>query len=126
MAIANNGASCNLATVATTPPAIFSNLTPDCKPIAAKSRRYSQSDQQFIRKEVSRLLHEGIIERSSSPWRAQLLITNENSKKRMVVDYSQTINKFTPLDAYPFPNKEDQVNKIAQYKYFSHLDLTSA
>ena len=48
------------------------------------------------------MLKEGIMEPSQSPWRAQILVVSpENHKKRLVVDYSQTINRFTLLDAYP-------------------------
>ncbi|CAB4023461.1 Hypothetical predicted protein [Paramuricea clavata] len=50
------------------PPEPFANLTSDCHPIATKSRRYSQEDTEFIDKEVTRLLEEGIIEPSQSPW----------------------------------------------------------
>ena len=44
----------------------------------------------------------------------------------MCVDYSQTINKFTYLDAYPLPRLEDQINELSKYHFFSTLDLTSA
>ncbi len=75
-----------------------------CKSIAVKSRCYSLKDKEFFAMEVKRLLKENIIEPSKSPWRAQVQITtNENHKKRMVVDYSQTINRYTQLDAYPLP-----------------------
>ena len=37
----------------------------------------------------------------------------------MVVDYSETINKYTQLDAYPLPKIAEMVNKIAQYKNFN-------
>ena len=77
--------------------------------------------------ETKRLLLEGIIERSNSPWRAQVVVTtNENYKKRMCIDYSQTVNKFTLLDGYPLPRLQDVVNKVSQYNVFSTLDLKSA
>ncbi|XP_072098229.1 uncharacterized protein [Mobula birostris] len=44
----------------------------------------------------------------------------------MVVDYSQTINRLTQLDAYPLPRIADMVNQIAQYKVYSTIDLKSA
>ena len=44
----------------------------------------------------------------------------------MVVDYSETINKYTQLDAYPFPKIDEMVYEIAQYKVFSTIDLRSA
>ena len=30
------------------PPSVFPHITPDCKPVAAKSRRYSQEDREYI------------------------------------------------------------------------------
>lgn len=118
---------CGLAAMDIEPPELFANLTDDCHPIATKSRRYSEEDRKFIDLEVGKLLKEGIIENSNSPWRAQVLVArSENHKKRLVIDYSATINKFTLLDAYPLPKISDLVNTIAQYKVFSTVDLKSA
>ena len=118
---------CNLLAARIDPPKLFNNIQADCKPIAIKSRRYSPADQNFIKSEVDRLLSEHIIEPSNSPWRAQVLVTtNERHKKRMVVDYSQTINRFTQLDAYPLPRLDEMIGKISQYTVFSALDLQSA
>ena len=84
-------------------------------------------DKQFIESQITSLLQDNIIEPSNSPWRAQVLVTtNERHKKRMVVDYSQTINRFTLLDAYPQKNISEMVEQISQYKIFSTLDLRSA
>lgn len=33
-------------------------------------------------------------------------------KKRMCIDYSQTINLFTELEAYPLPRIDDLINKL--------------
>ena len=45
------------------PPDLFYNLSPDCKPIATKSRKkYNTSDKTFTKSEIQRLLSEGIIE----------------------------------------------------------------
>jgi hypothetical protein len=80
------------------PPEPFANLTPDCHPIATKSRRFSQEDLLFIDGEVERLLKEGIIEPSKSPWRAQVVVTkDENHKKRMAIDYSRSAYHQVPL-----------------------------
>jgi len=43
----------------------------------------------------------------------------------MVIDYSQTINRFTELDAYPLPRIDQQVNELAKCKWFSTLDVKS-
>ena len=55
-----------------------------------------------------------------------MITKNENHKKRMVIDYSQIINKFTQLDAYPLPKIQDLINTIANYRIFSKIDLRSA
>ena len=44
----------------------------------------------------------------------------------MCVDYSQSINIYTELDAYPLPRIDDVVNELAQYNIFSTFDLRSA
>ena len=98
---------CALKAMNVPPPSLFRNLTLDCKPVAVKSRRYTADDSKFIETETKKLLA-------------------ERHKKRMVIDYSQTINRFTELDAYPLPNINDMVQKIAQYSVFSTIDLRSA
>ena len=118
---------CALSKVKIPPVELFKNLTPDCKPIATNSRRFSEEEQIFIQNEIQQLLLDDVIEVSDSPWRAQVVITsNENRKKRMVVDFSKTINLFTMLDAYPLPRIEDIVQSIADYRIFSVIDLSRA
>ena len=118
---------CGLSSMSAEPPSLFSNLSVDCKPIAAKSRRYNCQDKKFIAQEIDRMLKGDIIERSNSSWRSQVLVTkDEYRKKRLVIDYSQTINKYTELDAYPLPRIDNYVNDLAKYNYFSKIDLKSA
>ena len=72
-------------------------------------------------------MDEGIIKPSKSPWRTQVLVTKEieRHKKRMVIDYSQTINHYTE-HAYPFLKINNMVSKISEYSVFSTLELKSA
>lgn len=109
------------------PPELFAHLSFDCKPIATKSRRYSVHDRAFIEAEIQRMLREGIIEPSNSTWRAQIVIArSEHHRRRLVIDYSELIIRFTYLDGHPLPRIEDLVREIAQYHYFSSIDLCSA
>ena len=110
------------------PPPLFTHLSKDIKPVATKSRRQSPMELSFMRDEVKRLASCGIIRPSVSPWRAQAFVTKEDGihKRRMVIDYSETINLYTELDAYPMPNVLKMVQEISQYKYFSTFDLKSA
>ena len=75
------------------------------------------------------MLKEDIIEASTSPWRSQVVvITNERHKRHMVIDYSQTINRYTLKDAYPLLciQRADQINDIALNTVFSTIDLKDA
>ena len=89
---------CSVGTATVEPQRLFAALTPDCKPVADLSRFCSEADRKLFATEVEKLLHDRIIEESRSPWRAHVLVTGENhQKKRMLVDYSKTINKYTEL-----------------------------
>ena len=116
----------SLAAAKIEPPRLFEHLHLYCKPIATRSRSYSKADQDFIESEIQKLLENDIIEPSTSPWRAQILVVRNFSKCRLVIDYSQTINRCTLLDAYPLPKIDDVVNRVAQDCYYSTLDLQSA
>ena len=120
--------TCALAPALAKHPSLFYSLSKACKPIAVKSRRFNSDDQMFINKEIDRLYSEGIIKPSMSPWRAQIVVVKDasNNKRRMCVDYSQTVNLFTELDAYPLPRIETLINDLAKYHVFSTFDLHSA
>ena len=108
---------------------LFTNILPTCRPIATRSRHFSVNDKAFIQSEIVKLLQTGVIEPSSSPWRAQVVVVKNPSqpdKKRLCVDYSQTINQYTELDAYPLPRIDDMINNLAHYKVFSTFDLRNA
>ena len=120
--IISNTSPCALSTATIDTILLFTNLLPECKPIATKSRRFSFDDEYFIQGDIDRLLSGGIIEPSASPWRAQIIVVKsgtQSAKKRLCVDYSQTINLYTELDAYPLPRIDTMINKLAQYKVFS-------
>ena len=127
--IVANDKVCSVAAATTEKVPLFSNLSMGYRPIATKSRRYNQEDHKFIQNHVDQQLKEGIIQSSSSPWRAQVVIVTDECnchKKRMCVDYSETINIHTELDAYPLPRIDDMMNELAQYNIFSAFDLHSA
>jgi len=108
---------------------LFSNLTAGVKPITTKSRRFSHENRLFIQDNVDKMLSEGVIRPSSFPWRAQVLIVKDEAnrhKKRLCIDYSQTINIYTELDAYPLPHIDNMINELSKYRVFSTFDLRSA
>ena len=82
----------------------------------------------FINKEIDRLYSEGIIKPSMSPWRAQIVVVKiaNNNKRRICVDYSQTVNLFTEINAYPLPRIQTLITDLVKYHVFSTFDLHSA
>ena len=71
-------------------PRLFAHMLPTCKP---KTRKFSAADQELIRIETKRLVKKGRIEKSNLPRRAQpLIVDHGNDKKRMCIDFSQTVN----------------------------------
>lgn len=108
------------------PPKIFSSGLPkDLKPISTRPRYKNPRDAEFIRNEVKKLFTTGVIEKSTSPWRAQVFVVREG-KPRMVIDYSETVDIFTKLDAYPLTTVKTVLNAVAKNHYFSRIDLKSA
>ena len=57
---------------------------------------------------------------------AQVLAVKNQQKRRLGIDYFQTVNRFTLLDAYPLPRIENIVKKVGNDMYYSSLDLRSA
>ena len=90
--------------------------------ISNKSAHTKKSRNLFH--DPCRLLSEGNIKLCASSWRTQVVVTtNEQYEKRMVIDYSQTVNRFPTLDAYPLPKIEELVNVVTQYNINSTVDL---
>ncbi|XP_063872039.1 uncharacterized protein LOC135106710 [Scylla paramamosain] len=88
----------------------------------------SCSSDSFISEKVAHKLKLTVVPASKeiSMASASLNTSSPGHKKRLCIDYSQTINQYTELDAYPLPRIEDMVHNLAKYKVFSTFDLKSA
>ena len=81
-----------------------------------------------VDKQVKKLLQEGIIEESNSPWNSPILVVpkkrDASGKKmfRLVVEYRKLKEK-TIGNAYPLPDITEILDQLEQAKYFSCLDL---
>ena len=62
------------------------------KPIKLPSRKYSIEERKFIALEVVSLLKDGIIMKSKSPWRAQLVIV-KGKKQGFFLDFETRENR---------------------------------
>ena len=121
--------TCTVTAASTDAVSLFSNMAPKAKPIVTKSSRFNQEGRELIQRTIDKWLEARIIQSSSSPWRAQVVVVKDSfnrQRKRLCIHYSQTINIYTQLDAYPLPQIEDMINKLSQYSVFSTFDLCSA
>jgi hypothetical protein len=101
-------------------------IHPDAKPVSQKPRRQSVERQDFIRKEVRKLLDAGFIEEVHHlVWLANpVIVPKANGKLRMCIDYT-SLNKACPKDPYPLPRIDQFVDSTFGCDLLSFLDAYS-
>ena len=94
-------------------------------PIKEPLRRVPYHAAEEIDKHVNDMLDGGVIERSSSPWAAGVvLVRKKDGSTRFCVDYRK-LNGLTIKDAYPLPRIDDSLDSLSGSAWFSTLDLCS-
>ena len=99
-------------------------LNPGTRPIKLSPYRVSETRADTIRKELEDMLELGVIEPSSSPWSAPvILIPKPDKTYRFCVDYRR-LNDVTVTDAFPMPRIDDLIDKVGKAKFLTKLDLS--
>ena len=81
--------------------------------------------RQLEEAEVEKMLRQGVISPSSSPWASPtVLITKKDGKTRFCVDYRE-LNQVTVKDAYPLPRVEDCIDNLEGAQWFCTMDVQS-
>jgi hypothetical protein len=101
-------------------------INPDAKPVSQKPRIQSIERQDFIRKEVQKLLDAGFIEEVHHPvWLANpVIVPKANGKLRMCIDYT-SLNKACPKDPYPLSRIDQIADSTSGCDLLSFLDAYS-
>nr|XP_034319115.1 uncharacterized protein LOC117687074 [Crassostrea gigas] len=95
------------------------------KPTKQHPRRLPHHAAEFVDKEVQNMVEKGIVEPSSSPWAAGVvLVEKKDGTKRSCVDY-RSLNNKTVKDAYPLPRIDDSLDRLEGASWFCTLDLHS-
>lgn len=83
-----------------------------------------------MRQQVEKWISLGVCCMSSSPYGAPAFVIeqpfHESTPKRLVVDYSRTINPITVKDTFSIDQMDIMINKIAGKKYKSMVDVKHA
>ena len=100
-------------------------LLPNAEPFAEPLRRRALVQIEETRKQVNKMLDEGIIEESDSPWAsAYVLARKKNGEYRLCIDFRK-LNLMTKKTVYPLPNIEECLETLSGKTYFSQLDFAS-
>ena len=94
-------------------------------PIAQKPYRTNPDNAKFLKEEIKKMLANGIIRPSKSPWASHVVIVRKKGReKRLCVDYRR-LNKVTEEDKYPIPRIDDLLDSLGGAVWFSTMDLAS-
>ena len=93
------------------------------RPIHTPPYRKSNKDQEILGKETDKLLKNGIIEHSISPWSSPVvLVEKKDGTTRFCVHYRR-LNQITTKDAFPLPRIDDIYDQLTKATYFTKFDF---
>jgi len=82
------------------------------EPIKLHPYRNARVDDEFIEKEITQLLDNGLIQRSNSPWAAPVVIVmKKGGDRRQCIDFRK-LNNVTKKCSYPLPRVEDLIDSF--------------
>ncbi|MBV2113416.1 MAG: hypothetical protein KUF82_20885, partial [Candidatus Thiodiazotropha sp. (ex Ctena orbiculata)] len=99
--------------------------TENHRPIKIPPRRIPIFKRDQVDQELNKMLAQGIVEPSDSPWSAPIcLVKKKDGSCRFCIDF-RNLNAITLKDAYPLPRIDDTLDSLAGSLWFSTLDLAS-
>ena len=100
--------------------------TGNAHPVKQAPRRVPLAYTWEDKKALDKLLKQGCIRPSNSPWASPVVfVMKKDGSVRPCYDMRR-VNELTVKDAFPLPRTEDCLDAVAGAKLFSTLDITSA
>ena len=94
-------------------------------PIHTPPYRVSYKDEQVQRDEIDKLLRQGVIEESTSPWSSPIvLVRKKDGSVRFCVDFRK-LNNVTVKDAFPIPRIDDMFDHLSEAQCYTTIDFKS-
>jgi hypothetical protein len=95
------------------------------EPVTQSYRPRNPFMEGIIDEEVDKMLAEGVIEPSDSPWSSPIILAKKkDGKHRFCIDFRK-VNEVTRKDAYPLPFINVILDKLRRARYISTIDLKS-
>ena len=82
------------------------------------------SISEVIREYITKMLKEGVIQESSSPWSSPVVLVPKKDGTTRSIDYRK-LNEITKKDVYAIPRIDDTVDAMGSSQFFSTLDRAS-
>ena len=94
-------------------------------PIHTPPYRVSYKDERVQTDEINKLLKQGVIEESTSPWSSPIvLVRKKDGSVRFCVDFRK-LNNVTVKDAFPIPRIDDMFDHLSEAQYYTTIDFKS-
>jgi hypothetical protein len=105
----------------------------DVKPVFTKARIVPMGRAPLIEQELQRLIDEGVLSQVEySDWASPICSvfekdsTGKTKLQRVCGDYKGTLNPLIQEQVFPMPRQEVLLAKVANWRYFSKVDVRSA
>ncbi|KAG6462837.1 hypothetical protein O3G_MSEX013500 [Manduca sexta] len=99
--------------------------TGDHPPISVPPYRVTPAKKNILKKEIDKMLQEGIIEEADSEWTSPVvLVPKKDGTVRFCVDYRK-LNHITRADKYPLPLIDELIQSTKCNSVMSTIDLKS-
>ena len=98
----------------------------DDEPVNVRKWRLPEASRRLIREECDKMLRDGIVEPSTSPYHSPVvLVRKKDGELRFCADYRQVNSKTRP-DAYPMSRVDQLLDDLGGSTWFTTLDARSA
>ena len=96
-------------------------------PICTPQYRVPYGARQIIDDHVQKLLRQGVVEHSHSPWSSPVILVRKSSSNefRFCVDFRK-INTIIKKDLYPIPRIDDTLENLQGASIFTTLDMKNS
>ncbi|GFV00982.1 CCHC-type domain-containing protein [Trichonephila clavipes] len=94
-------------------------FTGDHAPINQRAYRVSPTERRIIHEEIQKMLDEGIVQPSESPWSSPIVLVRKKDGSWRFASIIAKLNSVTKKDVYPLPRIDDTLDCLKGAMFFS-------